>query len=163
MRDDASRLRDIVRGIDLIQQETQIQQVAFAQDPKLHVWVLYHLQVIGEPARSLSKKFLLRFPDPVWSKAVGPRNILVHHYFEIDQDLIWQVVEQDLPAFRETVIAALEQLEENRPRAKVAERFVWSLRGTLFASLSGSRIRCSSSPCDQAFLPARGRLSSTIC
>jgi uncharacterized protein with HEPN domain len=115
VRDDPSRLRDIVRAIDRIQQETQVHQAAFAEDAKLHVWVLYHLQVIGEAARSLSKEFLQRFPDPAWSKAVGLRNILVHHYFEIDQQLIWQVVEQDLPPFKETVLAALQQLEENRP------------------------------------------------
>ena len=74
--------------------------------------MLYHLQVIGEAARSLSKEFLARFPDPVWSKAVGLRNILVHHYFDIDQQLIWQVVEQDLPLFKQSVLVPLRQLED---------------------------------------------------
>lgn len=73
--------------------------------------MLYHLQIIGEAARSLSVEFRQLFPDPVWSKVIGLRNILVHHYFEIDEELIWQVVEQDLPPFRETVTAALRQLE----------------------------------------------------
>lgn len=114
MRDDASRLRDIVRAIDRIQEETQVQQASFAEDPKLQIWVLYHLQVIGEAARSLSKEFLARVPDPVWSKAVGLRNILVHHYFDIDQQLIWQVVEQDLPPFKQTVLVALQQLGVDR-------------------------------------------------
>jgi uncharacterized protein with HEPN domain len=106
--------RLLIRAIDRIQKETHVHQAAFAEDAKLHVWVLYHLQVIGEAARSLSKDFLQRFPDPVWSKAVGLRNILVHHYFEIDSQLIWQVVEQDLPSFKETVVAALQQLEGKR-------------------------------------------------
>lgn len=111
MRDDLSRLRDIVRAIDRIQEETRVPRSRFAEDPKLQVWVLYHLQIIGEAARSLSAGFRQLFPDPVWSKAVGLRNILVHHYFEIDEELIWQVVEQDLPPFRETATAALRQLE----------------------------------------------------
>src|SRR5438876_1004815 len=69
------------------------------------------MQIIGEAARSLSAEFRRLFPDPAWSKAIGLRNILVHHYFEIDEELIWQVVEEDLPPFRDAVMSALRQLE----------------------------------------------------
>jgi uncharacterized protein with HEPN domain len=111
VRDDLLRLRDVVRAIDRIQEETRVPRAKFAADPKLQVWVLYHLQIIGEAARSLSAEFRQLFPDPVWSKAVGLRNILVHHYFEIDEELIWQIVEQDLTPFRETAQDALRRLE----------------------------------------------------
>jgi uncharacterized protein with HEPN domain len=86
VRDDLARLRDIVRAIDKIQQEIQVDRTTFAQDPKLQVWALYHLQIIGEGCRGLSPAFRAENPDPVWSKAVGLRNILVHHYFDIDED-----------------------------------------------------------------------------
>ncbi len=69
----------------------------------LQVWVLYHLQVIGEAARALSEQFRTRHPDEIWSGAVGLRNILVHHYFEIDSDLIWNVISRDLPSLRDLV------------------------------------------------------------
>jgi uncharacterized protein with HEPN domain len=69
----------------------------------LQVWVLHHLQIIGEASRSLSEEFRQRHPDRVWSMATGMRNILVHHYFEIDQALVWQVVVNDLPNLRATV------------------------------------------------------------
>lgn len=82
-------------------------KTGFLEDPKLQIWVLYHLQVIGEACRDLTAGFRAQNPDPVWSKAVGLRNILVHHYFEIDEDLVWQVVERDLPLFRATIEAAL--------------------------------------------------------
>jgi len=97
VRDDLSRLRDVIRAIDRIQEETCVSQVTFAADAKLQVWVLYHPQIIGEAARNLSPQFREQFLDPVWSKAIGLLNILVHHYFEIDDELIWQIVEQDLP------------------------------------------------------------------
>jgi len=70
------------------------------------------MQVIGEACRSLSDSFRTRFSDPVWSNAIGLRNILVHHYFEIDHDLVWQVIEGDLPAFRRVVEAALGEIQE---------------------------------------------------
>ena len=112
MRDDRSRLRDIIRALDQIQTETRLTQEAFLQDPKLQVWALYYLQVIGEACRCLSDEFREQNPHPVWSQAVGLRNILVHHYFEIDADLIWQVVEHDLPPFRKVVEASLHALDK---------------------------------------------------
>ena len=111
MRDDLARLRDILRAIDRIQQETQVSRSVFGKDPKLQVWVLHHLQIIGEASRGLSAGFREQYPNPVWSKAVGLRNILVHHYFEIDEELIWEVVVNDLPSFRQTAMAALRQVE----------------------------------------------------
>jgi uncharacterized protein with HEPN domain len=114
MRDDLARLRDILRAIDQIQQETRVSRSRFAEDRKLQVWVLYHLQVIGEASRGLTAEFRSQNPDAVWSKAVGLRNILVHHYFEIDEELIWQVVIQDLPPFREKAMVALRQLDVPR-------------------------------------------------
>jgi uncharacterized protein with HEPN domain len=60
----------------------------------LQVWILHHLQIIGEAARSLSDEFRTGHPDDVWGQVVGLRNILVHHYFEIETDLIWNVIER---------------------------------------------------------------------
>jgi uncharacterized protein with HEPN domain len=121
VRDDAVKLRDISLAIGRIQEETAVGRDTFRDDPKLQVWVLYHLQVIGEVCRSLSDSFRARFPDPVWSKAIGLRNILVHHYFEIDHELVWQVVEYDLPAFRKVVESAAGEMRKesaaaNEPR-----------------------------------------------
>jgi uncharacterized protein with HEPN domain len=113
MRDDAARLKDILRAIDRILEQTTNGQHAFAQDEKLQVWVLYHLQIIGEACRALSDDLRTQYPDPVWSKAIGLRNILVHHYFEIDQELVWKVVDRDLPPFRAVVLATLARFTQS--------------------------------------------------
>jgi len=73
----------------------------------LQVWVVHHLQVIGEAARSLSKEFRQRHPDRVWAEAAGMRNILVHHYFEIDANEVWKVVDNDLRPLRDRVVQIL--------------------------------------------------------
>jgi uncharacterized protein with HEPN domain len=76
---------------------------AFEADEMLQVWVRHHLQVIGEAARGSSPEFKLLHPDDVWRKAAGMRHILVHHYFEIEMDDVWNVVEHDLPALSEKI------------------------------------------------------------
>jgi uncharacterized protein with HEPN domain len=109
MRADSERLRDILKGIDQIVTKAGAGPEVFARDEMLQVWVIHHLQVIGEAARCLSEEFRLRHPDGVWSKASGMRNILVHHYFEIDHALVWKVVEQDLPKLRRIVERILRE------------------------------------------------------
>jgi uncharacterized protein with HEPN domain len=90
VRDDRERLKDILKAADHILGKTGDGRVTFEADEMLQVWVLHHLQIIGEAARSLSPEFRQRHPDTVWAEAAGMRNILVHHYFEIDADEVWR-------------------------------------------------------------------------
>jgi uncharacterized protein with HEPN domain len=107
MRDDRERLADILTAIDRIFTKTGGGKIAFDTDEMLQIWVLHHLQIVGEAARCLSEEFRRLYPDPVWSKAAGMRHILVHHYFEIDAAQIWNVVEHDLRPLHDRVRALL--------------------------------------------------------
>lgn len=62
--------------------------------------MIHHLQIIGEAVRGISPEFRAASPDIPWSDIIGMRNILVHHYFGIDRDAVWNVVERDLPALK---------------------------------------------------------------
>jgi len=64
------------------------------------VWVIHHLQIIGEAVRGISPEFRTANPDIPWSDIIGMRNVLIHHYFGIDRDAVWNVVEHDLPALK---------------------------------------------------------------
>ena len=103
MRDDRERLEDVVTAIDRILEKTALGRPAFERDEMLQVWVLHHLQIVGEAARALSPEFRQKHTDKVWSKAIGLRNVLVHHYFEIKPDQVWKVVEEELPSLRQKV------------------------------------------------------------
>jgi uncharacterized protein with HEPN domain len=106
--DAPERLKDILKAAEHILAKTGPGRQAFGADEMLQVWVLHHLQIIGEAARSLSQEFRQHRPDRVWAEAVGMRNILVHRYFEIDADEVWKVVETDLTSLRDRVAQILE-------------------------------------------------------
>ena len=53
--------------------------------------------------------------DVPWTKVIGMRNVLVHGYFEIDADIVWETTTRDLPALK----AAIERLLQILERAKL--------------------------------------------
>jgi len=69
----------------------------------LQVWVIHHLQVIGEAARGISKPVKDRHPEVLWPQIVALRNILVHKYFGLNLDQIWMMTQKDLPKLEEQV------------------------------------------------------------
>jgi uncharacterized protein with HEPN domain len=74
--------------------------------------VLRHLQNIGEAARRLPEEIRNLAPDIPWQKMIGTRNILVHGYFAIDLDVVWDAVQRDVPLLKPAVEALLKKLEE---------------------------------------------------
>jgi uncharacterized protein with HEPN domain len=56
----------------------------FLRDEMLQVWVIHHLQVIGEAARGLSPLLRDGHPEVPWPKIIALRNILVHEYFGLN-------------------------------------------------------------------------------
>jgi uncharacterized protein with HEPN domain len=64
------------------------------------------LEIIGEAATGVSSGFRERYPDVPWKRMVELRNRLIHGYFDINLDIVWDTVVKDLPP----LIAALENV-----------------------------------------------------
>jgi uncharacterized protein with HEPN domain len=97
VRDPRARLCDILDAIDRIEVYAARGRQAFESDELVQSWFVRHLQIIGEAVRALPQEVRDRAPDVPWSRIVGMRHILVHDYFDIDRDAVWDVVERHLP------------------------------------------------------------------
>lgn len=97
------RLADVLEAIGRIEAEAKFGRVAFDADPKVQVWMIHHIQVIGEAIRAISGELKEIEPNYPWSQIVGMRHILVHDYFGIDLNEVWQAVERDLPELKQVV------------------------------------------------------------
>lgn len=111
MRDDRSRLEDIIEAADAIEKYSSLGHAAFERDELIQSWILRHLQIVGEAARGLSEGFRERHPDEIWAKAIGMRNILVHRYFAIDPDAVWEAVQDSLRDIKNTAQRILADRE----------------------------------------------------
>ena len=111
MRDPKERLRDILDAIAAIERHPEPDKAAFQRDELLQVWFLRHLQIIGEAVRALPEDVRALAPDIPWQKIIGMRNVLVHGYFGIDTEIVWEAATRDAPALKRGVERLLKVLE----------------------------------------------------
>ena len=111
MRDDAGYLTDIIEAIEQIERYAVQGRIAYEQDELIQVWMVHHIQIIGEAVGKLSPELRSSYPEVPWSQISAMPNILVHDYLHIDLDEVWLVVQNDITAFKsriETILRAIE-------------------------------------------------------
>ena len=100
-RDNRFRLQDILDAIDRISSYVEgMTYEDFLADRKTQDAVTRNVEIIGEAARSLSEQFKQEHSSIPWQDIVGMRNVIVHHYFGILPDVVWDVIENELPSLR---------------------------------------------------------------
>ena len=94
-------LADIVEHIERIERFLAgLDRTAFLRDEKTCDSVVRNLEVIGEAANRLRQEFRDRHPQIPWRRIVGLRNRIVHEYFDVDLELVWEIIHAELPALK---------------------------------------------------------------
>ena len=69
------------------------------------------LEIIGEAANYISDEAKNMFNDIEWREIVGLRNLLIHEYFGVDIQVIWEIIQNDLPPFKKRIKKLLKILD----------------------------------------------------
>ena len=117
-RGDPLRVRDylghIVEAIDNINEYTVgMDGPAYLSDKKTRDAVVRNLEVIGEACNNITRhhaQFAGSHSEVPWNFAYEMRNALAHGYFKIDQNIVWQTVQADLPSLRTAARTLLDSL-----------------------------------------------------
>ena len=71
--------------------------------------VIRRLEIIGEAAKNLPQSFKDKHKDIPWIDIADTRNKLIHHYFGIDLDITWDIIERELPSLKKKINDILKQ------------------------------------------------------
>lgn len=109
-RDYKVYLEDISEAVLKILRYTEnISFADFSSDSKTIDAVIRNLEIIGEAVKKLPAKVRDKNPEIDWKKIAGLRDILVHEYFGIDNEIVWDIIRNKLPDFKtqiETLLGA---------------------------------------------------------
>jgi uncharacterized protein with HEPN domain len=88
MLDAAERIAAFTDGISKEQ---------FLDDEKLNLAVIRLFEILGEAANNISEDLQEKYNDIPWREIAGIRNRLIHGYFDVDLNIVWQIIQQDIP------------------------------------------------------------------
>jgi uncharacterized protein with HEPN domain len=96
--------------------EEQCSAIAYddlVQDEVLKRSVLRSIEVIGEAAKNLPPSFREAHPEVPWREMAGMRDRLIHAYFSVDWEIVWDVLTHEIPAQKPLIRALLDQVDES--------------------------------------------------
>lgn len=106
-RDNASLL-DIVQAGQLILQFAQgLSRDQLASDLRTQSAILYQIAIMGEATKRLSRQFREQHPEVPWDDMAGMRDIVAHQYDRIDLDIVWQVIQRNIPELLNVLVTLL--------------------------------------------------------
>ena len=110
-RDSRVLLEDILESISAIEEYTAEQSAAtFARDRKTVDAVVRNLEVIGEAAKGVPEAIRRRHPEIEWPRLAGLRDMLIHQYFGVVVEIVWDVVSHKIPTLSARIEAVLGEL-----------------------------------------------------
>ena len=90
-------LQDILDSISKIEKYTRnLKFDKFARDQKTIDATVRNLTIIGEAVRNLSKEFKTKHSEIPWSQMISMRNIVIHEYFGVEEEILWKTIKEDL-------------------------------------------------------------------
>ena len=102
-------LRHIAVEADyLIGEASGLSLESFVADETLRRAFVRSLEIIGEAAKKVPDDFRVKYPMVEWRAMTGMRDRLIHDYFGVDYDLVWDVVHRRIPELRKQVASILE-------------------------------------------------------
>jgi uncharacterized protein with HEPN domain len=111
-KDDSVYRHHILAAIERIEDHSEgVSVQEFLETGIIQDGVVRQLEIIGEASRNLSIELIRSHPKVPWSEIIGLRNRIAHAYYNIDQGVVWDIVQEDLPSLKREVARILEEVE----------------------------------------------------
>jgi len=112
LKQDEVFIKHILDEIDfLIDSSKDLEYEGLVKDETLKRAFVRSLEVIGEAAKNISSEFRQKHPDIEWRELTGLRDKLIHRYFGVKWEIVWDVVKSKIPQLKERIEGILRELE----------------------------------------------------
>ncbi|MEA2046305.1 MAG: DUF86 domain-containing protein [Euryarchaeota archaeon] len=109
MKDDTVYLNHILDAIDLIDEYLrEVGYDEFMNNRMFQDAVIREIEIIGEATKNLSLVVRNEYPNIPWKKIAGMRDKLIHGYFGVDPDAVWETARKDIPMLREKIARIID-------------------------------------------------------
>ena len=78
------------------------------KDEKTQDAIMFNLIIMGEAANRISEEFQAKHPEIPWSSIIGTRNVIVHGYDQVKLQIVWDIIQKDLPSLKKSLIALVQ-------------------------------------------------------
>ena len=111
MRKDKAYLQHILEAISDIEEFIEnISKEEFHRDKEKQYAVLRALEIIEEATKNLSKDLRAKYPEIPWKDIAGMRDKLIHEYFGVKLELVWETVKDKLPKLKKQISKILDEI-----------------------------------------------------
>ena len=109
---DKERLAHILEAINIIlENKDKYSFDEVASNPIVDFGFVKHVEIIGEACYKLTKEFRASHQEVDWDAIEGMRHVLVHGYYQISKEQLWDTVENDIPELKPSIVKILDNLD----------------------------------------------------
>jgi len=113
MKKDKAYLKHILDAISDIEKFTEgIGKEGFYENKEKQYAVLRALEIIGEATKNLSRELKTKHREVPWRDIAGMRDKLIHEYFGVNLELVWETVKKSLPRLKKRIYKILEEVNK---------------------------------------------------
>jgi len=110
-RRDIDFLRDILNACEnILEYISNMGFEEFREDSKTQDAVIWNIEIIGESVKNISDRIKHKYSEIPWKYIARTRDKIIHHYFGIDIDIIWNIAAKDIPKLKKNIERIIEDI-----------------------------------------------------